>query len=71
RIYFQITLYIILVNFFIKAFRLRMEDWDYFSINYRHFTYKDTVTPDTFGLKNYCTTIEDVMEFSGVYPQKN
>ncbi|MGK7884637.1 MAG: NAD-dependent epimerase/dehydratase family protein, partial [Crocosphaera sp.] len=42
RIYFQITLYIILVNFFIKAFRLRMEDWDYFSINYRHFTYKDT-----------------------------
>ncbi len=71
RIYFQITLYIILVNFFIKAFRLRMEDWDYFSINYRHFTYKDTVTPDSFGLQNYCTTIEDVMQLSGVYPQKN
>ncbi len=71
RIYFQITLYIILVNFFIKAFRLRMEDWDYFSINYRHFTYKDTVTPATFGLENYCTTIEDVMQLSGVYPQKD
>ena len=71
RIYFQITLYIILVNFFIKAFRLRMEDWDYFSINYRHFTYKYTVTPDSFGLKNSCTTIEEVMQFSGVYPQKN
>ncbi len=70
RIYFQITLRIILVNFFIKVFRLRMEDWDYFSINYRHFVYKNTVTPATFGLKNYCTTIEDVMQLSGVYPQK-
>ncbi|MDJ0729499.1 MAG: NAD(P)-dependent oxidoreductase [Crocosphaera sp.] len=71
RIYFQMTLSIILVNFFIKVFRLRMEDWDYFSINYRHFTYKDTVTPATFGMKNYCTTIEDVMQLSGVYPQKD
>lgn len=71
KIYFQITLYIILVNFFIKAFRLRMEDWDYFSINYRHFTYKDTVTPASFNLENYCTTIEDVMQLSGVYPKKD
>ena len=71
KIYFQITLYIILVNFFIKTFRLRMEDWDYFSINYRHFTYKDTVTPASFNLENYCTTIEDVMQLSGVYPKKD
>ncbi|MDJ0601273.1 MAG: NAD(P)-dependent oxidoreductase [Crocosphaera sp.] len=71
RIYLQIPLYIILVDFFIKVFRLRMEDWDYFSINYRHFTYKNTVTPATFGLENYCTTIEEVMKLSGVYPQKN
>lgn len=71
KVYFQITLYIILVNFFIKAFRLRMEDWDYFSINYRHFTYKDTVTPASFNLENYCTTIEDVMQLSGVYPKKD
>ena len=71
KMYFQITLYIILVNFFIKAFRLRMEDWDYFSINYRHFTYKDTVTPASFNLENYCTTIEDVMQLSGVYPKKD
>ncbi|MEL4898416.1 NAD-dependent epimerase/dehydratase family protein [Crocosphaera sp. Alani8] len=70
KIYFQITLYIVLVNFFIKVFRLRMEDWDYFSINYRHFTYKNTVTPASFGLENYCTTIEDVMQLSGVYPEK-
>ncbi len=71
RIYFRIPLYIFLVNFFIKVFRLRMEDWDYFSINYRHFTYKNTVTSASFGMENYCTTIEDVMKLSGVYPQKN
>ncbi|MGK7942819.1 MAG: NAD-dependent epimerase/dehydratase family protein [Crocosphaera sp.] len=70
RIYFQIYLSITLANFFIKVFRLRMEDWDYFSINYRHFTYKDTVTPRTFGIENYCTTIEDVMQLNGVYPEK-
>ncbi|MDJ0660851.1 MAG: NAD(P)-dependent oxidoreductase [Crocosphaera sp.] len=70
-IYFRIPLYVILVDFFIKVFRLRMEDWDYFSINYRHFTYKDPISPATFGFKNYCTTIEDVMKLSGVYPQKN
>ena len=70
RIYIQIYLSITLANFFIKVFRLRMEEWDYFSINYRHFTYKDTVTPATFGMENYCTTIEDVMQLSGVYPEK-
>ncbi|MDJ0510087.1 MAG: NAD(P)-dependent oxidoreductase [Crocosphaera sp.] len=70
RIYFQIYLSITLANFFIKVFRLRMEDWDYFSINYRHFSYKDPVTPATFGMENYCTTIEDVMQLSGVYPEK-
>ncbi len=70
KIYFQIYLSITLANFFIKVFRLRMEDWDYFSINYRHFSYKDPVTPATFGMENYCTTIEDVMQLSGVYPEK-
>ncbi|HAC63665.1 MAG TPA: epimerase [Cyanothece sp. UBA12306] len=66
KIYFQIPLYIALANFFIAVFRLRMEDWDRFSINYRHFTYKDTVTPATFGLENYCSTIDDVLELNGI-----
>ncbi|MEM8779460.1 MAG: NAD(P)-dependent oxidoreductase, partial [Cyanobacteria bacterium P01_G01_bin.49] len=38
RIYFRIPLSITLANFFIKMFNLRMEDWDRFSMNYRHFT---------------------------------
>ncbi|ACK66164.1 NAD-dependent epimerase/dehydratase [Rippkaea orientalis PCC 8801] len=66
KIYLQIPLYIALANFFIAVFRLRMEDWDRFSINYRHFTYKDPVTPTTFGLKNYCSTIDDVLELNGI-----
>ncbi|MEA5512372.1 NAD(P)-dependent oxidoreductase [Crocosphaera sp. UHCC 0190] len=70
RIYVRIPLSITLTNFFIKVFRLRMEDWDRFSINYRHFTYKVTFTPANFGLKNYCTTIDDVMRLSGVFPEK-
>ncbi|MEA5534398.1 NAD(P)-dependent oxidoreductase [Crocosphaera sp. XPORK-15E] len=64
RIYFRIPLSITLINFFIKVFRLRMEDWDRFSISYRHFTYKSTFTPANFGLNNYCTTIDDVMRLS-------
>ncbi len=66
RIYVRIPLYIALANFLIAVFRLRMEDWDRFSINYRHFTYKDIVTPETFGLENYCSTIDDVLELSGI-----
>ena len=68
RIYFRIPLSIALANFFIKVFRLRMEDWDRFSMNYRHFTYQNVVTPSTFGIDNYCTTINDVMRLSGVQP---
>lgn len=70
QIYLRIPLSIALANFFIKVFRLRMEDWDYFSINYRHFTYQNPVTPASFGLNNYCTTIEDVMKICGVRPKK-
>ncbi|GBF80503.1 NAD-dependent epimerase/dehydratase family protein [Aphanothece sacrum] len=70
RIYLSIILSIPLINFFIKVFKLKMEDWDYFSINYRHFCYQNPVTPATFGLNNYCTTVEDVMRLTGVYPDK-
>ncbi len=71
RIYFRIPLYIALVNFFIAVFRLRMEAWDYFSINYRHFVYKDPVTPATFGLENYCSTIDDVLRLNGIPKKRN
>lgn len=71
RIYFRIPLNIALANFFIAVFRLKMEDWDRFSINYRHFIYKDPVTPATFGLKNYCTTVDDVLRLNGIPKKTN
>ncbi|YAI82212.1 MAG: NAD-dependent epimerase/dehydratase family protein [cyanobacterium endosymbiont of Rhopalodia sterrenbergii] len=69
RIYLRIPLNTALINFFITIFRLQMEDWDHFSINYRHFVYKAPVTPATFGLKNYCTTVDDILRLNGI-PKK-
>jgi nucleoside-diphosphate-sugar epimerase len=66
KIYVRIPLYIWLANIFIKVFRLRMAAWDKFCLNYRHFTYTNPVTPATFGLKNYCTTLSDVLRVTGI-----
>ena len=71
QIYFRIPLSITLANIFIKIFRLRMEAWDYFSMNYRHFTYKKTTIPFDFGINNYCTTIENLMTLSKIKKEKN
>lgn len=62
KIYFQIPLYIWLANFFIVVFRIQMAAWDRFSLNYRHFTYQNAVTPASFGLTNYCSTLTDVLK---------
>jgi hypothetical protein len=35
-------------------------------MNYRHFTYKNVINPDTFSLPNYCATMSDVLRVSGV-----
>ncbi|MDJ0535096.1 MAG: NAD(P)-dependent oxidoreductase [Xenococcaceae cyanobacterium MO_207.B15] len=64
RIYFRIPLYIWLANILIKLFRIQMDSWSYFSLNYRHFTYQNPVTPDSFGLKNYCSSIGDILKVS-------
>jgi nucleoside-diphosphate-sugar epimerase len=66
RIYFRIPLSMGLANFFIKVFNLQMEAWDRFSINYRHFTHTKTYTPASFGLKNYCSTLDDVLALRGI-----
>lgn len=71
KIYFRIPLNIALINFFTAIFRLKMEDWDRFSINYRHFVYKAPVTPATFGLENYCTTVDDILRLNGIPKKTN
>ena len=49
----------------------RMEAWDYFSMNYRHFTYKKTIVPSSFGADDYCATIENIMNLSDPKEEKN
>ncbi len=66
RIYFRIPLSIWLANFFIKTFRIQMAAWDRFCLNYRHFTYEHHVNPASFGLKNYCPTLTDVMRIYSI-----
>jgi nucleoside-diphosphate-sugar epimerase len=66
KIYFQIPLYIWLANFFIVVFRIQMAAWDRFSLNYRHFTYQNAVTPATFGMTNYCSTLSEVLKLRGI-----
>ncbi|WP_036487964.1 NAD(P)-dependent oxidoreductase [Myxosarcina sp. GI1] len=66
RIYLRIPLYIWLANIIIKIFHIQMDSWSKFSLEYRHFTYQNPVTPVSFGLNNYCSTIEELMKISKV-----
>ena len=66
KIYLRIPLYIWLTNILIKLFKIQMDDWSRFSLNYRHFTYANPVTPASFGLQNYCSTVEELLQVSGV-----
>jgi len=61
KIYFRIPLSFGLANFFIVLFRLKMEPWDRFCLDYRHFTYNPTTTPETLGLENYAPKVKDLL----------
>lgn len=66
KVYLRIPLYIWLTNIFIKIFRIQMDSWSRFSLDYRHFTYDNPVTPACFGMQNYCSTVEELMKLSKV-----
>lgn len=61
KIFFRIPLSFGLANFFIVLFRLKMEPWDRFCLDYRHFTYNPTTTPETLGLENYAPKVKDLL----------
>ncbi|MBW4508901.1 MAG: NAD(P)-dependent oxidoreductase [Scytonematopsis contorta HA4267-MV1] len=63
---FRIPLSVGLANIIIALFRIQMDDWSRFCMNYRHFTYKNVINPDTFSLPNYCATMSDVLRVSSV-----
>jgi nucleoside-diphosphate-sugar epimerase len=66
RIYFRIPLYLWLMNLFIVVFRIQVGDWEKFSLNYRHFTHKTVVNPNSFGLQTCYPTLADVFRISGI-----
>ena len=66
RVYVGIPLTITLTNILIKLFRIKMDSWSRFSLDYRHFTYQNPTTPANFSEKNYCSTVAELMEISGI-----
>ncbi|MGQ4650170.1 NAD-dependent epimerase/dehydratase family protein [Lyngbya aestuarii] len=66
KIYFRLPLYPWLASLFIILFRIQMAAWDRFSLDYRYFTYKNPINPETFGLETYCSTLTDVLKISGI-----
>ena len=65
KIYFGISLSSWLTDLIIKVFRIQMDSWSYFSLNYRHFTYQSPYTPASFGLTNYVSTIAEIVKTAG------
>ncbi len=65
-IYFRIPLSQRLIDFFIKLFNVRMEDWDRFCLKYRHFTYQNPLTPSSFGIETYCATVAELFQATGI-----
>jgi nucleoside-diphosphate-sugar epimerase len=55
-----------LADVFIFLFRIQMGEWERFSLRYRHFTHLNPISPATFGMANYCSTMSDVLKLSGV-----
>ena len=66
RIFFRITLSPWLADFLIVLFQIQMASWDRFCLEYRHFSYKDPLNPESIGLPSYCANFADVLRVSGV-----
>jgi nucleoside-diphosphate-sugar epimerase len=62
NIIFRIPLTGFLIDLFIKIFRIQMSSWDRFCLTYRHFTYKDPVNPETFGMTTEYGTLRDLVK---------
>lgn len=61
KIYFRIPLSGWLTDLIINLFKIQMSAWDRFCLKYRHFTYENAVTPASFGLTNYCSSLADIL----------
>ncbi len=70
KVYFKIPLSIGLAKVIIKVFRIQMAAWDRFCMDYRHFTYKKTFNPRSFGLESACPKLTHVLTSAGI-PRKS
>ncbi len=70
RIYFRIPLTKRLLDLIFKLLRIKIEEWDRFAIQYRHFVHQNPVIPTTFGEPTYCSSFADVLKLSGVPPRQ-
>jgi nucleoside-diphosphate-sugar epimerase len=68
RIYFRIPLSPQLAELLIVVFRIQVAPWDRFCMSYRHFSYQNTISPESFGLITYYPTLRDLLKTSGVSP---
>ncbi|MGF1513846.1 MAG: NAD-dependent epimerase/dehydratase family protein [Elainellaceae cyanobacterium] len=50
----------------VPLFRIQMAEWDWFCLQYRHFTYDNPVNPSTFNIPPYCETVPDLMRIHGI-----
>ncbi|MGF1536109.1 MAG: NAD-dependent epimerase/dehydratase family protein [Elainellaceae cyanobacterium] len=50
----------------VPLFRIQMAEWDWFCLQYRHFTYDNPVNPETFNIPPYCETVSDLMRIHGI-----
>jgi nucleoside-diphosphate-sugar epimerase len=69
--YFRVPLYLWLADVFITVFRIQVGEWERFSLNYRHFTHQGVVNPSSFGLKPFYPQLADVLQVSGVHPDRD
>ncbi|MBE9137540.1 NAD(P)-dependent oxidoreductase [Nodosilinea sp. LEGE 07088] len=66
RIWFRLPLSMWLADVLIRVFRVQMAPWDYFCLRYRHFVYTGAVSPASFGMEPYCSTLADLMRVHGL-----
>lgn len=68
-IYFRIPLTQTLLDFIFALLRIKVAAWDRFAIQYRHFVHQNPITPASFGMPTYCSSVADVLKLSGVLPR--
>lgn len=69
RIYFRIPLSLQLAELIISVFKIQVAEWDRFCMSYRHFTYSNPISPESFGQITYYPALRDILKTSGVIPE--